>query len=75
MIGNDALRDTKPCNNMIEYELSSFLTVSSKCMHFLGPFGELVHGYDDVSMPLSRVRVTHHKIDASFDKGTNGMTG
>ena len=72
MIGNDGLRDTKPSNDVIEYELSSCLTVSGKCRHCFGPFGEVVHGYDNIGMPPSRVRVTRHKIDAPLRKGTNG---
>ena len=51
MIGNDGLRDTKPSNNMIDYELSRYLTISGKCRHFFGPFFEVVHGYNDISMP------------------------
>ena len=51
MISNDGLRDTKPSNNVIEHELSSYLTVSGKCRHCFGPFGEVVHGYDNISMP------------------------
>ena len=38
----------------------------------LWPFGEVVHVYDNISMPPSRVRVTCHKIDAPLRKGTNG---
>ena len=72
MIGNDGLRDTNPRHTVIEHELSSCLTVSGKCRHCFFPFGELVHGYDNISMPPSRVRVTRHKIDAPLCKGTNG---
>ena len=72
MISNNVFWDTKPSNNVIEYELSSCLTVDDKCRHCFGPFGEVVHGYDTISMPPSRVRVTRHKIDAPFHKGTDG---
>ena len=71
MIGNDGLRDTKPRNDVIKYELSCYLTISRKCRHCLNPFGEVVNGYDDISMPPSRVRVTRHKINAPLRKGTN----
>ena len=54
MIGNNGLRDTKPKNNVIEYELGSYFTVSDKCRHCFGPFGEVVHSYDDISMPPVR---------------------
>ena len=72
IISNDGLRDTKPRNDVIEYELNCCLTISDKCRHFFDPFGEVVNGYDDISMPPGRVRVTHHKIDAPLRKGTNG---
>ena len=29
---------------------------------------------NDISMPPNRVRVTHHKIDSPFRKGTDGKT-
>ena len=72
MIGNDGLRDTKPRNDVIEYELSGCLTVNDKCRHSFGSFGEVVHEYDNIGMPPGRVRVIHHKIDAPLCKGTNG---
>ena len=71
MIGNDGLRDTKPRNDVIEYELSCSLTVDKKCRHCFSSFGEVVNGYDNISMTPHHVRVTRHKIDAPLRKGTN----
>ena len=56
MIGNDGLSDTKPSNNVIEYELGSCLTVGGKCRHFFSPFGEVVHDYDNISSRLRSIR-------------------
>ena len=72
MIGSDGLRDMKPRNDVIEYELSGCLTVNGMFRHCFNPFGEVVHGYDNISMPPDRVTVTRHKIDAPLFKGTNG---
>ena len=72
MIGNNGLRDTKARNDVIEYELRGYLTIDSKCRHLFGPFGEVVNGYDNISMLPDQVRVTCHKIDAPLRKGTNG---
>ena len=71
MIGNDGLKDAKPRNEVIEYELSCCLTVGGKCRHCFSPLGEVVNGYDNISMPPGRVRVTCHKIDAPLRKVTN----
>ena len=51
MIDNDGLRDTKPRNDVIEYELSCCLTVGGKCRNFFDPFGEVINQYNDTIMP------------------------
>jgi hypothetical protein len=72
MVGDDGLRDTKPSDDMIEYEqCCSFLGVI-KCRHRLDPFSEIIHNYNDVSMPPAQVRVTCHEVNAPFIKWTNG---
>jgi hypothetical protein len=58
MINNNGLRDTKPSNDMIEYEQCCSFPGVLKCRHCLDPFSEIVHNYNDVSMPPDRVRVT-----------------
>ena len=51
MIGKNGLRDTKPRNDVIEYELSYCLIVGGKCRNFFGPFGEVINQYNDTIMP------------------------
>jgi hypothetical protein len=51
VISNDGLRDTKPSNDMIEYEQCCIFLGVIKYRHHLGPFSEIVHNYNDVSMP------------------------
>jgi hypothetical protein len=51
MVSDDGLRDTKPSNDMIEYEQHYSFPGIIKCRHRLGPFSEIIHGYDNVSMP------------------------
>ena len=59
MIGNDGLRDTKPRNDMIEYELCSCLTIGGKCRHCFGLVGEVVHGYNNISIPPAYHELGH----------------
>jgi hypothetical protein len=51
VISNDGLRDTKSSNDMIEYEQCCSFPSIIKCRHRLGPFSEIIHSYNDVSMP------------------------
>jgi hypothetical protein len=71
VIGNDSLRDTKSSNYMIEYEQCCSFPSVIKCRHRLGPFSEIIHNYNDVSMPLDQVRVTCHEVNAPFGEWTN----
>jgi hypothetical protein len=70
MVSDYGLRDTKPSNDMIEYEQHcSFLGII-KCKHCLGPFSEIIHGYNNVSMTPILVRVTCHEVNAPFNEWT-----
>ena len=72
VIGNNSLRDTKPSNDMIENEKSCSFPSVIKCRHHFGPFSEIIHSYNDVSMPPDRVRVTCHEVNALFGEWTDG---
>jgi hypothetical protein len=52
MVGDDGLRDTKPSDDMIEYELCCIFPSVIECRHRLYPLSEIIHNYNDVSMPL-----------------------
>jgi hypothetical protein len=69
---NDGLRDTKSSNDMIEYEQRYSFPSIINCGHRLGPFSEMIHSYNNVSMPLDRVRVTCHEFNAPFSEWTKG---
>jgi hypothetical protein len=71
VINNDSLMNTKSSNDMIEYEQCYSYPGVIKCRHHLGPFSEIVHSYNDVSMPPDRVRVTCHEVNAPFGEWTN----
>jgi hypothetical protein len=71
MISNDSLGNTKPSNDMIEYEQCCSFPGVIECRHRLDPFSEVIHNYDDVSMPPNRLRVTCHEVNAPFCEGTN----
>jgi hypothetical protein len=51
VISNDGLRDTKSSNDMTEYEQCYSFSSLIKCRHHLGPFSEIIHNYNNVSMP------------------------
>jgi hypothetical protein len=51
LISNDGLRDTKSSNDMIQYEQCSSFPSIIKCRHCLSPFSEMIHIYNNVSMP------------------------
>jgi hypothetical protein len=68
MIYNDGLRKTKPSNYMIEYEQCCSSPSVIECRHRLEPFSEIVHNYNNVSMPPDQVRVTCHEFNAPFRK-------
>jgi hypothetical protein len=72
VISNDSLRDPETCNNMIKYEKGYRFPSIFKCRHRLGPFCEVIHSYDNVSMPPGRVRVTCHEIDTPFCERSDG---
>jgi hypothetical protein len=72
MVSDDGLRDTKPSDDMIEYEQCCSFPDVIKCRHHLGPLSEIIHIYNDVSIPLDRARVTCHEVNAPFKKWTNG---
>jgi hypothetical protein len=72
MISDDSLRDSKLSDDMIEYEQGCIFSSIVECRHRLRPFSEIIHGYDDVSMPPNRVGVTCHEVNAPFFKRTNG---
>jgi hypothetical protein len=71
VICNDGLRDIKPSNDMIEYEQCYSSPSVIECRHRLGPFSEIIHIYNNVSMPPDQVRVTCHEVNAPFRKWTN----
>jgi hypothetical protein len=71
MVGGSGLRDTKPSDDIIEYEQHYSFPGIIKCRHRLDPFSEIVHNYNDVSMPPGRVRVTCHEVNALFSEWTN----
>ena len=75
MVSDNGLRDSKPGNHMIEKKLGSSLTVSCECRNCFGPFSEVVHGYDNITIPPCRARVTRHKIDTPIRKGANDNDG
>jgi hypothetical protein len=72
VISNNSLWDPKSSNNMIKYEKGyNFLdTVESR--NHLGPFAEIIHGYNNVCMPPVKVRVRIHEINAPFRERSNG---
>jgi hypothetical protein len=37
--------------------------------HSFGPFGEVINGYNNVFVTISRGGITSHKVDAPFTKG------
>jgi hypothetical protein len=71
VISNDSLRESKSSDDMIEYEKCCNFSSVIECRHRLDPFSEIICGYDDVSMPLVRVRVTCHEVNAPFCERTN----
>jgi hypothetical protein len=72
VISNDSLWDPKSSNNMIKYEKGFSFPSIFESRHRLGPFREIIHGYDNVSLPLGRVRVTCHEIDTPFSEISDG---
>ena len=72
MISNNSLWDPKSSNNMIKYEKGRSFPGIVESRHRLDPFCEIIHDYNNVSMPLDRVRVTCHEIDTPFSEGSNG---
>jgi hypothetical protein len=56
---------------VIKYEKGCNFPGIVESRHRLGPFGEIIHGYNNVSMPPGRVRVTGHKINAPFREMSN----
>jgi hypothetical protein len=72
MISNNRLQDSKSGDDMIEYEQGCSFSSIIKCRRRLDPFGEIIHRYDDVSMPPNLVRVTCHEFNAPFCERTNG---
>jgi hypothetical protein len=72
MVCDNGLRDTKSSNDMIEYEKCCSFPGIIKYRHCLDPFSEIIHGYDNVSMPPGQVRITCHEVNAPFSKWTNG---
>jgi hypothetical protein len=51
VINNDSLWDSKSSDDMIEYEQCYSFPCVIECRHNLNPFSEVIHNYDDVSMP------------------------
>jgi hypothetical protein len=51
MVGDDGLRDIKPSDDMIEYEKCCYFHGVIECRHRLSPLSEIIHNYNDVSMP------------------------
>jgi hypothetical protein len=52
IISNNRLGDTKPSNDVIKYEQCCSFPDVIKCRHLLDPFSEIIHSYNDASMPL-----------------------
>ena len=70
VISDDSLGNTKTSYDVIKKEQCCSLSSVVKCRHRLGPFHKVINGYNGVTMPPDRVRVTCHEIDAPFHKGT-----
>jgi hypothetical protein len=72
VISNNSLWDPESSNNMIKYEKGCRFPSTVESRHRLDPFHEIIHGYDNVSMPPDRVRVTFHEIDTPFCERSDG---
>jgi hypothetical protein len=70
MVNDDGFRETKPSNNMIEYEKRYSFPSIIKYRHRLDPFSEIIHRNNNVSMPLDRLRVTCDEVNAPFSEWT-----
>jgi hypothetical protein len=53
VISDDSLWDSKSSDDMIEYEQGYSFSDIIECRHRLTPFSEIIHSYDDLSMPLT----------------------
>ena len=51
MISDYGLWNSKPSYDMNEKEEGSNITILYICRHFLSPFCEIIHSYDNVTMP------------------------
>ena len=71
VISNDRLWDSKSCDDVIENEKCCSFSSIVECRHRLDPFSEIIHIYNDVSMPPDRVRVTCHEVNAPLGEWIN----
>jgi hypothetical protein len=51
VISNDSLWDLESSNNMIKYEKGCSFPSIVESRHHLDPFCEIIHDYNNVSMP------------------------
>jgi hypothetical protein len=51
VISNNIPRDTKSSNDMIGYEQCCSFPGVIKCRHCLDLFSEIIHSYNNISMP------------------------
>ena len=51
MVSDKLLWDTEPSDNMIEYKMSTHLTIGFNSRHSLYPFSEIIYNHYDVMVP------------------------
>ena len=75
MISDYGLWNSEPSYYMIEKEEGGSLTILCICSYSLTPLSEIIHSYNNVTMPLDRGRITMRKLNTPFGKRANDNDG
>ena len=75
MVSDKLFQNAELSNNLVEYEMSGYLTIGFNYGHSLSPFHEIINSHYNMMMPPNRSWVSIHKIKSPLSEETGGDDG
>ena len=69
MVSDKIFRNPEPSNDLVEYEVSGYLTIVFNCGHTLSPFHEVISSHDNMMMPPAKAGLQSMKSSPHLVKG------
>ena len=75
MVSDKLFQNFESSNNLVEYEVCSYLTIGFNCRHSLSPFFEVVNNHYDMMMLPAKAGLQSMKSSPHLVKGLAVIMG